>query len=110
MKVIGWQQKKVIKGREFGLTQEEETTDIYIFENPEIVKYPTGFIGVHPVDNNYKYYRFINGYKTPLVDYKDIQLFDKDSITLIGGGLAGVRIHEDCLIELGKINLEDLSK
>ena len=91
--------KWIGKGKEFsencGKINERKFVEIYVFSNPEIVSYETGFVGVHPKGNGYCYWLIEND------NLKKVQDF---------GILVGVGIHKDYLFEIERNSLGDLSE
>ena len=97
MKYIGWKKREVsvmdpMIGRSIS-----QVTDLYVFNNPELVyhnKYDEDIVRVHPKNHaNYEHWHMNKG------------LEKKESVLLVGIG-----IHKDCLFEVGKIDLLELSE
>jgi len=92
MKLIG-------KGRDIeenhGRINEKRFVEIYTFDDPEIVNYDTGFIGVHPKNNNYRHWLIENN------SLREVQ----DS-----GILHGIGIYKDYLFDVNENTLEKLSE
>lgn len=95
MRYIGWKKRSVFVmdpriGRSIN-----QVIDLYVFNNPKLVNYDTGFIGICPKNlNDYEHW------------HMNKELKKKESVKSVGIG-----IHKDCLLMLDeKIDLTELSK
>ena len=82
-----------------GQLDEEERIDIYVFDNPELIKhneYNPNIIRVHPKNNDYRHWQIINDV---------LQKKPKQGI------LQGIGFDKNCLFRINKrTNLDRLSK
>ena len=90
MKYLGFE-KRVVNEKRY---DEKRIADIYIFNNPRIKRYSTGYTAVRPVNNNYQYFQIIN------------DVLQKKN----GDGYISISVKKNCLVKLDKKNFKDLSK
>lgn len=94
MRYLGYQ-KREISNKNRDEFAKEDVIDVYVFNNPGLFKYESGFVGVHPLDNPYKHF-MKNG---------DGFFHEEEGKTL-----SGIGIHKNNLFNLDEVSFEDISK